>query len=44
MCAKVDDQVGRLVRALKDEGIYDDTAIIVLSDHGDYTTDYGIVE
>ncbi len=44
MCAKVDDQVGRLVSALKSEGIYDDTAIIVLSDHGDYTTDYGIVE
>ena len=44
MCAKVDDQVGRLVSTLKDEGIYDDTAIIVLSDHGDYTTDYGIVE
>lgn len=44
MCAKVDDQVGRLVNALKSEGIYDDTAIIVISDHGDYTTDYGIVE
>ena len=44
MCAKVDAQAGRLVDALKKEGIYDDTAIIVLSDHGDYTGDYGIVE
>lgn len=44
MCAKVDDQVGRIVATLKDEGIYDDTVIIVLSDHGDYTGDYGLVE
>ncbi len=44
MCAKIDFQVGRLISALRDEGIYDSTAVIVLSDHGDYTTDYGIVE
>lgn len=44
MCAKVDDQIGTLIRTLKAEGIYDNTAIIVLSDHGDYTGDYGIVE
>ncbi|MBR2730790.1 MAG: sulfatase-like hydrolase/transferase [Clostridia bacterium] len=44
MCAKVDAQAGRLIAALKSEGIYDDTAIIVLSDHGDYTGDYGIAE
>ncbi|MCR5781626.1 MAG: sulfatase-like hydrolase/transferase [Clostridia bacterium] len=44
MCAKVDSQAGRLVDALKSEGIYDDTAIIVMSDHGDYTGDYGLVE
>ncbi len=44
MCAKVDSQLGRLVESLKKEGIYDETAIIIISDHGDYTTDYGIVE
>lgn len=44
MCAKIDDQFGRLVNALKEEGIYDDTVILVFSDHGDYTTDYGLVE
>ncbi len=44
MCAKVDSQLGRIVAVLKKEGIYDETAIIVISDHGDYTTDYGIVE
>lgn len=44
MCMKVDEQFGKICKALKDEGIYDDTAIFVLSDHGDYTGDYGIVE
>lgn len=44
MCAKVDDQLGRIIETLKKEGIYDDTAIVVISDHGDYTTDFGLVE
>lgn len=44
MCAKIDDQLGQLTETLKNEGIYDNTAIIVISDHGDYTTDYGLVE
>jgi arylsulfatase A-like enzyme len=44
MCMKTDEYFGRLCKALKDEGLYDDTAIFVLSDHGDYTGDYGIVE
>ncbi|MCL2105475.1 MAG: sulfatase-like hydrolase/transferase [Oscillospiraceae bacterium] len=44
MCAKVDNQVGRLLRALKEAGVYDNTAVLFFSDHGDYTTDYGLVE
>ena len=44
MCAKGDDQVDKLISTLKDEGIYDYTAIIVLSDHGDYSTDFGSLE
>ena len=44
MCAKVDDQLGRLVSCLQEEEIYDETAILFFSDHGDYTGDYGIVE
>jgi arylsulfatase A-like enzyme len=44
MCARVDAQVGLLVRELKARGIYDETALFVFSDHGDYTGDYGIVE
>ena len=44
MCARVDDLVGQVVQALKEEGIYEDTAIFILSDHGDYTGDYALVE
>ncbi|MCL2531353.1 MAG: sulfatase-like hydrolase/transferase [Oscillospiraceae bacterium] len=44
MCAKVDDFTGRVLDALKAEGIYDDTAVLVFSDHGDYTGDFGLVE
>ncbi|MFV0353263.1 MAG: sulfatase-like hydrolase/transferase [Oscillospiraceae bacterium] len=44
MCMKVDEQFARLVAALKQAKIYDDCAIFFLSDHGDYTGDYGLVE
>ena len=44
MCARVDHQIGLIVDALKEAGMYDDAAIFVFSDHGDYTGDYGIVE
>jgi arylsulfatase A-like enzyme len=44
MCSRIDYQFGLLVKALKDADIYDDTAIFVFSDHGDYTGDYGLVE
>nr|WP_298514217.1 sulfatase-like hydrolase/transferase [uncultured Marvinbryantia sp.] len=44
MCRKVDDQFRRLCDALKQAGIYDDSAIFFLSDHGDYTGDYDIPE
>jgi arylsulfatase A-like enzyme len=33
-----------VVDALKEAGFYDDTAIFLFADHGDYTGDYGIVE
>ena len=42
--SRVDDHAGRLVEALKAEGVYDDTALFFLSDHGDFTGDYGLVE
>ncbi|MCJ7549288.1 MAG: sulfatase-like hydrolase/transferase [Anaerolineae bacterium] len=44
MCARLDHQFGLLMDALKDAEIYDDTAVFVFADHGDYTGDYGIVE
>lgn len=44
MCKRVDDQLGILIQALKNKGIYDDTAIFIFSDHGDFTGDYGLVE
>lgn len=44
MCRKIDDQFRRVCQALKDAGIYDNSAIFFFSDHGDYTGDYGIPE
>lgn len=44
MCARVDEQIGTVVQALKDSGQYDNTAIFIFSDHGDFTGDYGLVE
>lgn len=44
MCARVDAQLGMLLDALKQRGIYNDTALFFFSDHGDFTGDYGLVE
>ncbi|TBL79135.1 sulfatase-like hydrolase/transferase [Paenibacillus thalictri] len=44
MCARVDHQFGLVMDALKEAGIYDDTAVFFFSDHGDFTGDYGLVE
>ncbi|MFO1081624.1 MAG: alkaline phosphatase family protein [Reyranellaceae bacterium] len=40
MIREVDDQIGRLVEALKQWGIYDDTLIVVTSDHGEMLGDH----
>ncbi|UCH25595.1 MAG: sulfatase-like hydrolase/transferase, partial [Trueperaceae bacterium] len=44
MCARVDHQFGMILTALREKGIYDDSAIFFFSDHGDFTGDYGLVE
>ena len=44
MCARLDHQFGLVLDALRDAGIYDDTAVFLFSDHGDFTGDYGLVE
>lgn len=32
----IDDQIGRILKTLKDKGLYDDTMIVFTSDHGEY--------
>lgn len=44
MCGRVDHQLGLLLEALKKTDRYDDSALFVFSDHGDFTGDYGLVE
>ena len=39
MCARVDHQFGVLVEALRDSDRYDDSAVFLFSDHGDFTGD-----
>jgi arylsulfatase A-like enzyme len=44
MCARVDAQFGMVTAALKEKGLYDDTAIFFFSDHGEFAGNYGLVE
>ncbi len=44
MCARVDHQFGLLMQALREAGLYEDTAVFFFADHGDFTGDYGLVE
>lgn len=44
MCLRTDALVGRVLDALREKGVYGDTAVFVLSDHGDYAGDYDLVE
>jgi arylsulfatase A-like enzyme len=43
-CARVDHQFGMVIDALKQQSMYDDTALFFFSDHGDFTGDYGVVQ
>ncbi|MCP4574038.1 MAG: sulfatase [bacterium] len=38
----VDDHVGRVLAKLKERGEYDDTLIILVSDHGEHLVDHGM--
>jgi choline-sulfatase len=42
MISYVDDQVGKLVTALKDAGLYENTAIFFTADHGDMMGERGM--
>jgi len=44
MCSQIDHLFGQLVAALKETGRYENTLIVVLSDHGDFAGDYSLPE
>lgn len=44
ICQKMDMQFGRLMQALKDVGIYDNTLVVSMSVHGDYAGNFDLVE
>jgi arylsulfatase A-like enzyme len=43
MVSLVDHHVGRIVDALRDEGLADDTLLVFTADHGDWLGDHGLV-
>lgn len=44
MVSEVDDQLGRLWAALEGLGLWDDTVVVVTSDHGEYLGDHGLLQ
>lgn len=44
MCSRIDHQLGLVLTALQDAGIYDETAVFFFSDHGEFAGDYGVVD
>lgn len=44
MVSALDAQYGEISEKLKEKQLYDDTTIFMLSDHGDFTGDYGLAE
>ncbi len=39
---EIDEQFGRVINELKEKGVYDNTIIVVTSDHGEHLGDHGI--
>lgn len=39
----IDEQIGSLVQALKERGMYEKTVIVFTSDHGEMNGDYGLI-
>jgi arylsulfatase A-like enzyme len=44
MIGEVDDQLGRVWSALRELGQWDDTVVVVTSDHGEQLGDHGLVQ
>jgi arylsulfatase A-like enzyme len=42
--ANLDEQIGALLQHLRDQGLYDDTIIVLTSDHGEYLGEHHLVE
>lgn len=43
MIRLIDDQIRRLIETLKKNGQYENTIFLILSDHGDYAGEYGLI-
>ncbi|MBQ6999040.1 MAG: sulfatase-like hydrolase/transferase [Clostridia bacterium] len=43
MIVEIDNLVGRIVKSLKDNGVYENTTIIFSSDHGSVENDYNVM-
>jgi arylsulfatase A-like enzyme len=44
LVAELDDLVGEVVSALKEQDLYDDTVIVFTSDHGEFLGDHGRIQ
>lgn len=44
MISKMDDLFGRVMEAVKEEALLDNTVILFTSDHGDFAGQYGLIE
>jgi arylsulfatase A-like enzyme len=44
MMRLIDDQIKRLVEFLKQKGVYENTLIVFVADHGDYAGEYGMMK
>ena len=42
LISHIDDQVGRILKTLEDEGLKDNTLVIFTSDHGEHLGDHGL--
>ena len=43
MLRLIDDQTKRLIEGFKAAGLYENTIFVILSDHGDYCGEYGLI-
>ncbi len=44
MISRVDAQLGRILQAIEQQGLWDNSIILLLSDHGDFAGQYGLGE